>query len=125
MRKVQAQGSYSIPKEFDNAGAEVTFDFEYEIFDEGDIKIELISSSARDVYKTPAHALATLNQTRKEDCRNNANGSAKSKNGHSTRIALTPKEKERRSAEAKATREMIKLAKSKGLTLQDLMAMIK
>ena len=33
MRKVQAQGSYSIPKEFDNAGANVTFNFEYEIFD--------------------------------------------------------------------------------------------
>jgi len=123
MRKVQAQGSYSIPKEFDNAGADVTFDFEYEIFDEGDIKIELISSSAKDVYKTPAHALATLNQTRKEDCRNNANGSAKSKNGHSTRIALTPEEKEKRNLERKADRDLLKVLKSKGLSLKDLMNM--
>jgi hypothetical protein len=117
MRKVQAQGSYSIPKEFDNAGADVTFEFEYEIFD--------TLAEAQQALGGENKVLAMINQTRKEDCRNNASGSAKSDNGHSTRVTLTPEEKERRSQEARATREMIKLAKSKGLTLNDLMALIK
>ena len=115
MRKVQAQGSYSIPKEFDNAGAEVTFDFSYEIYDTLAEAIKELGGESK--------VLAMINQTHKEDSRNNANSAAKSKNGHSTRTALTPEEKEKRNLERKADRDLLKVLKSKGLSLKDLMNM--
>ena len=117
MRKSQAQGSYSIPAQFENAGADVNFNFEYEIYETLPEAIQALGGENK--------VLAMINQTHKEDCRNNASSSAKSTNGHSTRAALTPEEKEKRSQEAKATRELIKVAKAKGLSLADLMAMVK
>ena len=115
MKKVNAQGSYTIPKDFDNAGAEVNFDFSYEIYDTLAEAIKELGGETK--------VLAMINQTHKEDCRNNASGSAKSANGHSTRAVLTPEEKEARNQERKADRELLKVLKSKGLSLKDLMNM--
>ena len=115
MRKVSAQGSYSIPKDFDNAGQDVTFDFEYAVFDTLDEAIAQLGGQGK--------VLSMINQTHKEDCRNNASGKAKSENGHSTRALLTPEEKEERNKERRAERELLKTLKAKGLTLADLMKM--
>jgi len=117
MRKIQAQGSYTIPSQFDNAGADVNFNFEYEVYDTLPEAIKELGGENK--------VLAMINQTHKEDCRNNASGAAKSANGHSPRATLTPEEKEKRSQEAKAVRELMKVAKAKGLSLADLMAMVK
>ena len=115
MRTISAQGSYTVGKEFPDAGTETSFDFEYTVYD---TLQEAVSGLGGD-----KKALAMLNQTHKEDCRNNASGSAKSENGHSTRVALTPEEKEARNTERKADRELLAVLKSKGLSLKDLMSM--
>ncbi len=117
MRTVQAQGSYTIPKEFENAGVEVNFDFSYEVYEDLNEAISKLGGENK--------VLAMVNQTHKEDSRNNASGAAKSENGHSTRAVLTPEEKEKRNTERRATNELLKIAKVKGLSIQDLMSLIK
>ncbi len=112
MRKVNAQGTYTVPKDFDNAGEVITFDYEYEVYDSLQEAIEGLGGEDK--------VLAMLNQTHKEDCRNNASGRAKAQNGHSPERTLTPEEKEKRKAQRQADRQLLKLIKEKGLSLADL-----
>lgn len=124
MKTINAKGSYTIPAQFDNAGAEVNFDFPFHTFEKDkDLRIEVVSPEAKGILGTEDNVLAMINQTHKEDCRNNASGAAKSANGHSTRASLTPEEKEERNKERKADRELLKALKAKGLSLKDLMNM--
>jgi hypothetical protein len=113
MRTISAQGSYSIPKDYPNAGKDISFDFEYEVFDSIEEAINELDGKTK--------VLAMLNQTHKEDCRNNASGSAKSENGHSPKVTLTAEQKEARKQQAKADREILSQLKARGLSLDDIM----
>ena len=115
MRKIDAKGSYSIPEGFDNPGSDVSFEFQYEVYDTLQEAIQALGGENK--------VLAMINQTHKEDCRNNASGSAKSENGHSKERNLTPEEKEARKQKSKADRELLAVLKSKGLSLKDLLNM--
>jgi hypothetical protein len=115
MRTIEAQGSYTVGKEFTQAGQEVTFEFSYPVFD---TLAEAVSQLGGEVK-----ALAMLNQTHKEDCRNNASGKAKSDNGHSTRVAMTEEQKialKAKRSEDRQTLNLLEALKAQGLNLEDL-----
>ncbi len=108
MRTVKGEGSYT--RKADNA--DVAYSFEYKVLE-----------SLEDMSE--AEILALCNRMLKVDGNNTSREKAKVANGDSTARILTAEEKEARKAGRKADSELLKALKAKGMTLEDLQALLK
>ena len=117
MRTVKGEGSYTRKA----TGEEISFVFEFPVIEDGDVVFQILSDVVKAMLSDKKlTVLQILNQTLKEDCRNDASGKAKSVNGDSTARILTAEEKEANKVKAKADRELLKALKAKGVSIADL-----
>ena len=120
MRIEKAQGSYTRK----STGEVITFEYEFPQLEEGDIEIRL-SPEAQKVFEgkklTP---FEIVNQTLKEDARNNGSTRAKVENGDIERKVLTPEEKAQRQAERKQAKALLELLKKSGKSIDDIKSLL-
>ena len=113
MKTVDSKGSYTVGKDFADGGKEIVFEFSYAHFENLADAIENLGGEHK--------VIAMLNQTHKEDCRNNASSSAKAENGHSVRALLTPEQKEAQKDQARKDRAILRALRDSGKTLEDIL----
>lgn len=114
-KKLKDSGSYNIPQGFNNAGDTIDYTYEYNIF-----------TSLADAESTIGEdkAIEYLNYAEKIKSNNSARVKAKSANGHSTARTLSPEAKARLKESRKQKNRIVQLAKSKGLTPEQLLSEI-
>lgn len=101
---MQSTGKYSRKD-----GTVISYPYEYQVFD-----------GSEDM----ATILALANRQAKVDGNNKARERAKAENGDSTRPVLSEAEKAIRKEESKKVRDLAKLIKAKGLSLEDIQGLI-
>ena len=109
MKMIETSTGYTIP----NSNEKVNVPFSYPDF-QGSF------ASAVEYFGGEAGALKALQQTAKEDCGNNSREKAKVANGHSTRPVMSEEAKAKAKAERQEISNLLKSARSKGISLADL-----
>ena len=110
-KTIEAQGTYKVPTQFDNAGDEISYSYEYTVIDTAQDAIDTLGE---------AKVKSLVQRMLKVDGNNLAREKAKSANGHSTRQPLTEEEKADRKAKRAEDKCLLDLIKSKGLSLEDI-----
>ena len=103
MRTIKGEGQYTRKA----TGESISYEFEYSV-------VESIS----DIAET--ESLKLINRMLKIDANNTAREKTKSANGDSTAKVLTPEQKEANKQARKADSELLKLLRSKGLSIEDI-----
>lgn len=106
-KTLEATGTYKVK----DTGEEVSYDFTYDVVDSVDDAIELLSE---DKVKSLVQRML------KVDANNIAREKAKVANGHSTRQPLTEEQKAERKAQRQADRDILKVLRVKGLSIDDI-----
>ena len=106
-REVNAQGTYRVKE----TGEDISYSFTYQAIDSVADAIETLGED-----KTKS----LLQRMLKVDANNVAREKAKVENGHSTRQPMTEEQKAERKAQRGADRDLLKLLKDKGLSLEDI-----
>ena len=109
MRMIPTSTSYTIP----NSNEKVNVPFEYPDFNSN-------FQDAVEYFGGQEGATKALQQTAKEDCGNNSREKAKVANGHSTRPVMSEEAKAKAKAERQEISNLLKAARSKGISLADL-----
>lgn len=105
MKNITSQGKYGYEdKEYD-------FEFSYPVFDSLNDAVENLGEDS---------VLKTLQRMVKVDSQNKARETARAKNGHSSRVALTEEEKAERKEKRADDRKILQALKAKGLSLEDI-----
>lgn len=103
MRTLTDKGTYTR-----KSGEVVSFDYSFAVLEPADISVEVTSNEAQQYLAGKKLApIDIINQTLKEDARNNASGEAKRANGDVTVRVLSPEEKAQRKAIEAVKREII------------------
>lgn len=102
---ITSQGKYGYE------GKEYDFDFSFPVFDSIEDVIESLGET---------NTLKTVQRMVKVDAQNKARETARAKNGHSTRSALTEEEKAERKDKRAEDRKILSALKEKGLSLEDI-----
>ena len=109
-KTLEATGTYKVK----DTGEEISYDFSYEVIDSVEDAIEAIGEEK---------VKSLIQRMLKVDANNLARESAKVKNGHSTRQPLTEEQKAERKAQRQEDRDILKLLRSKGLSVEDIKGM--
>lgn len=107
MITMQSTGKYS-----KQDGSVVNYEYEYNVYEEADLQTDSVT------------ILALANRQAKVDGNNKTREATKSANGDSTRPVLSESEKAERREESKKVRDLAKLIKAKGMSLEDLQSML-
>ena len=111
-KMIRDTGKYFIPAQFDNAGDEVSYPYEFTSFE--DLQDAVSGLGEETVFQL-------VQEKNKINEQNNARAKEKAKNGHSTKAEMSPETKAKLKAKRAENNALLKAIADKGLTVDDIL----